>query len=191
MERLMLACGCKPVNSVENLTEDVLGKAGLVHEVTLGEDKYTFVEEVENPKSVTILIKGPSKHAINQVKDAVDDGLQSVKNTFEDGCVIPGAGAFEVAAYCDLMTLKETVDGRVKMGIQAFADALMIIDEHKKHHRWLGLNLYTGDVLLPVEEGVFDNYCVKKSILNSSVATASNLLMVDEIIRGGMSTKGT
>ncbi|KRZ73037.1 T-complex protein 1 subunit zeta [Trichinella papuae] len=212
MERLMLACGCTPVNSVDDLTKHVLGKAGLVHEVTLGEEKYTFVEEVENPKSVTILIKGPSKHAINQVKDAVDDGLQSVKNTFDDGgCVIPGAGAFEVAAYCDLMTLKETVDGRVKMGIQAFADALMIIvkslaqnagfhpvesciklqDEYKKLHTLLGLNLYTGDVLLPVEEGIFDNYCVKKSILTSSVATASNLLMVDEIIRGGMSTKGT
>ncbi|KRY28509.1 T-complex protein 1 subunit zeta [Trichinella spiralis] len=212
MERLMLACGCTPVNSVDDLSPDVLGKAGLVQEYTLGEEKYTFVEEVENPKSVTILIKGPNKHSINQVKDAVNDGLQSVKNTFEDGgCVIPGAGAFEIAAYCKLMTLKEMVDGRVKMGIQAFADALLVIvkslsqnagfhpmesciklqDEYKKLHMPIGLNLYTGDIMLPVEEGIFDNYCVKKSILTSSATTASSLLMVDEIIRGGMSTKGT
>ncbi|KRX36748.1 T-complex protein 1 subunit zeta, partial [Trichinella sp. T6] len=189
MERLMLACGCTPVNSVDDLSPDVLGKAGLVQEYTLGEEKYTFVEEVENPKSVTILIKGPNKHSINQVKDAVNDGLQSVKNTFEDGgCVIPGAGAFEIAAYCKLMTLKEMVDGRVKMGIQAFADALLVIvkslsqnagfhpmesciklqDEYKKLRMPIGLNLYTGDIMLPVEEGIFDNYCVKKSILTSS-----------------------
>lgn len=39
MERLTLACGGMPINSVEDLTEDMLGYAGKVHEQTLGEDK--------------------------------------------------------------------------------------------------------------------------------------------------------
>lgn len=58
MERLQLACGGVAQNSVDDLTPDVLGWAGLVYEHTLGEEKYTFVEEVEHPKSVTMLIKG-------------------------------------------------------------------------------------------------------------------------------------
>jgi chaperonin GroEL (HSP60 family) len=58
MERLVLACGGDAVNSVDDLTEDCLGWAGLVYEHVLGEEKYTFVEHVRNPRSCTILIKG-------------------------------------------------------------------------------------------------------------------------------------
>lgn len=58
MERLVLACGGEAVNSVDDLTPDCLGWAGLVYEHVLGEDKYTFVENVKNPHSCTILIKG-------------------------------------------------------------------------------------------------------------------------------------
>ena len=46
------------MNSVDDLTPDCLGFAGLVYEHTLGEDKYTFIEEVKDPHSVTILVKG-------------------------------------------------------------------------------------------------------------------------------------
>lgn len=55
---LQLSCGGTPVNAVEDLTADVLGQAGLVYEHTLGEEKFTFVENVPNTHSVTILIKG-------------------------------------------------------------------------------------------------------------------------------------
>ena len=58
MERLVLACGGEAVNSVDDLTSDCLGWAGLVYEHVLGEEKYTFVENVKNPHSCTILIKG-------------------------------------------------------------------------------------------------------------------------------------
>lgn len=36
---------------------EALGYAGLVYEHVLGEEKYTFVEDVKNPHSCTILIK--------------------------------------------------------------------------------------------------------------------------------------
>jgi T-complex protein 1 subunit zeta len=58
MERLQLVCGGTAQNSVDDLSPDVLGYAGLVYEHTLGEEKYTFVEEVKEPKSVTLLVKG-------------------------------------------------------------------------------------------------------------------------------------
>ena len=56
--RLTLACGGSAMNSVDDLTPDCLGFAGLVYEHTLGEDKYTFIEDVKDPHSVTILVKG-------------------------------------------------------------------------------------------------------------------------------------
>lgn len=70
MERLILACGGDAVNSVDELTPDCLGWAGLVYEHVLGEEKYTFVENVKNPHSCTILIKGMLKcfHKYNHMQ---------------------------------------------------------------------------------------------------------------------------
>merc|ERR1712179_891646 len=127
MERLVLACGGVAMNSVDELTEDCLDQAGLVYEHVLGENKFTFIEECANPQSVTILMKGPNKHTLMQVKDALRDGLRAVKNAVEDGCVVPGAGAYEVACHVVLKRHLETVKGKARLGIQAYADGMMII----------------------------------------------------------------
>jgi len=63
-ERIPLACGGKQLNSVDDVEESDLGWAKKVYEQTLGDDKYTFVEGVENPFSCTILIKGPNDYSI-------------------------------------------------------------------------------------------------------------------------------
>lgn len=60
--RLQYVCGGTAQNSVDDLDPSVLGYAGLVYEHTLGEEKFTFVEEVKQPKSVTLLIKGTLNH---------------------------------------------------------------------------------------------------------------------------------
>lgn len=129
MERLQLVCGGVAQNSVDDLSEEVLGYAGLVYEQTLGEEKYTFVEEVKDPKSVTLMIKGPNAHTIAQVTDAVRDGLRSVYNMIVDKSVVPGAGAFQVACASHLKSdaFGKTVKGKAKWGVEAFADALLII----------------------------------------------------------------
>uniref|UniRef100_A0ABI7W0M6 Chaperonin containing TCP1 subunit 6A n=1 Tax=Felis catus TaxID=9685 RepID=A0ABI7W0M6_FELCA len=79
-------------------------------------DKFTFIEKCNNPHSVTLLVKGPNK-----------DGLRAVKNAIDDGCVVPGAGAVEVAMAEALIKYKPSVKGRAQLGVQAFADALLII----------------------------------------------------------------
>jgi phosphoribosylformylglycinamidine (FGAM) synthase PurS component len=114
------------VNSVEELSEEVLGYAGAVYEHVLGEEKYTFVEDVKTGKSVTILIKGPNDHTIAQIKDAVRDGLRAVKNVIDDGAAVAGAGAFELAAAAYLKNeVKRATPGRAKLGVEAFAEALL------------------------------------------------------------------
>ena len=208
MERLQLICGGTAQNSVDDLSPDVLGHAGLVYEHTLGEEKFTFVEEVRDPKSVTLLIKGPNAHTISQISDAVRDGLRAVKNTLEDGSLIPGAGAFEVAAHAHLSgEVKKGAKGRAKLGVQAFADALLVVpktlavnagldvqdaivglqDEAAEGHV-VGLNLTTGEPMDPVGEGIWDNYRVKRHMIHSSAVIASNLLITDEMMRAGRSS---
>ncbi|KAJ8984055.1 hypothetical protein NQ317_008781, partial [Molorchus minor] len=84
-----LACGGVAMNSFDDLHESQLGYAGHVYEHVLGENKYTFVEECKVPQSVTILIKGPNKHVLTQIKDAVRDGLRAINNVLEDKAVVP------------------------------------------------------------------------------------------------------
>mmetsp|Transcript_17433 Transcript_17433/g.2415 ORF Transcript_17433/g.2415 Transcript_17433/m.2415 type:complete len:152 (-) Transcript_17433:433-888(-) len=102
MERIVLACGGNAVNDVSELTEEDLGYCDECYEHTLGEEKYTFLEGVRHPKSCSILINGPNEHTIAIIKDAIRDGLRAVKNVYDDRCVIPGAGAFEIAAAVNL-----------------------------------------------------------------------------------------
>ena len=83
---------------VRKIVDMLCRYAGKVYEHVLGEDKYTFVEDVRNPTSCTILIKGPADHTLAQIKDAIRDGLRAVKNTLDDGAMVLGAGAFEVPA---------------------------------------------------------------------------------------------
>jgi len=99
MERLTLAFGGVAINSLEGFNESDLGFAETVWEETLGEDKYTFLEGAKNPKSCTILIKGPNDHTISMLKEAIRDGLRAVKNIYDDMGYVPGAGSFEVACY--------------------------------------------------------------------------------------------
>ncbi|KAM7231578.1 hypothetical protein CapIbe_016339 [Capra ibex] len=203
MERLSLACGGVAVNSVEDLSIDCLGHAGLVYEYTLGEEKYTFIEDCINPRSVTLLVKGPNKHTLTQIKDAVRDGLRAIKNAIEDGCVVPGAGAVEVAIAEALVAYKHTIQGRARLGVQAFADALLIIPkvlaqnsgydlqetlvkvqaEHSDSKQPVGIDLNTGEPMVAADAGVWDNYCVKKQLLHSCTVIATNILLVDEIMR--------
>ncbi|KAF8530493.1 chaperonin Cpn60/TCP-1 family [Hysterangium stoloniferum] len=205
MERLQLTAGGVAQNSVDDLTPDILGWAGLVYESTLGEEKYTFVENVRDPKSVTLLIKGPNQHTITQIHDALRDGLRSVKNGIEDAALIPGAGAFEVACSHHLSTItKKNVKGRAKMGVQAYADALLVIpktlaqnggfdvqdvvvalQEEQAEGNTVGIDLQSGEPFDPTVEGIWDNYRVKRQMLHSCSVIAVNLLSTDEILRAG------
>ena len=186
MERLQLSCGGIAQNSVEDLSVDILGHAGLVYEHVLGEEKFTFVEDVKNPKSVTLLITGPNAHTIAQINDAVRDGLRAVKNALEDQSLVPGAGAFNIALHAHLSKFKDSVKGKAKLGVQAFADALLIIpkvlavnggydaqdvvvslQEEHAQGQVVGVDLNTGDTLDPIGEGIWDNYRVHRQLLNS------------------------
>lgn len=229
MERLTLACGGVAVNAVEELDASVLGSAGRVYEQTLGDDKYTFVEGVENPFSCTILMKGPNAHTIAQLKDAVRDGLRAVRNTIEDGAVVAGAGAFEVAAAEHLQAFaKKEVSGKAKLGVQAFADALLIVPKTLAENSGfdvaecllavqeeaarmaaagpsatggaaegaagagstaVGLDVWSGKPMQPAAAGVWDNLRVKKQYVHLAAVLASQLLMVDEVMRAGRGSR--
>jgi T-complex protein 1 subunit zeta len=209
MERLPLACGGMAVNSVDDLDEDDLGWADLVYEQTLEDDKFTFIEGVRNPHSCTLLIKGSNDHSIAQMKDALRDGLRAVQYAIEDNGVIPGAGAFELAAHVHLEQFKKSVKGKPRLGVELFGNALLtipktllensgvdvqdkllaVIAERESKMIPVGVSVATGDPVDPTVEGIWDNYCVKRQMLALCPVLAQQLLLVDEVIRAGKQMK--
>ena len=208
MERLQLVTGGEAQNSVDDLTPEILGYSGMVYEQTIGEEKFTFVTENKDPKSVTILIKGATNHALNQTKDAVRDGLRAVANVIKDKGVIPGAGAFFIAASDYLKkNLSNLAEGRNKTGIEAFADALLIVpktlvknsghdaldvvsscQDELAEDRSIGVDLNAGDSCDPTIEGIWDSFRVLRNAITSSVGISSNLLLCDELLKAGRSS---
>jgi T-complex protein 1 subunit zeta len=183
----------------------------VLYEQTLGEDKYTFIEGVENPFSCTILVKGPNDYSIAQTRDAIRDGLRAVKNAVEDKAVLPGAGAFEIACSEHLhQYARKQVSGKVKLGVQAFADALLVVprilaqnsgfdpqetilkvqEAHLKDYEPFGVDVYTGEPLPAAVSAVWDNYIVKRQFLNIAPVLAQQLLLVDEVMRAGKNMRG-
>lgn len=61
-------------------------------------------------------------------------------------------------------------------------------DEHEKGNA-VGLDVSTGDPTDPTLLGIYDNYLVKKQIIQSAPVIASQLLLVDEVIRAGMNLR--
>eukprot|EP00913_Durusdinium_trenchii_P034971 g32713.t1 len=155
------------------------GHADLVYEQSLEDDKFTFIEGVKNPQSCTVLIQGSTDHAVAQMKDAIKDGLRAVQNVVEDEAIVPGAGAFEVAAHVHLEEFKRSVDGKPRLGVEIFGKALLVV----------GVSVSSGDPIDPAIEGIYDNFLVKKQMLGLAPVLAEQLLLVDEVIRAGKSMK--
>merc|ERR1711937_424363 len=170
MERLALACGGHAQNSVDELTPDCLGDAGLVYEAVLGENKFTFIENCKDPRSVTLLIRGPNRHTISQIKDAIKDGLRSVKKAFAEA----------------LLIVPKTL--AVNSGHDPMDVVVTLENESRLNGTPMGVDLETGEAHLPEDAGIWDNYCVKKQILDSATVISEHFLLIDEIMRAGLAT---
>ena len=119
---------------------------------------------------------------------------------------IPRGGAFELAASMHLRdAIVPATAGKLKLGVQAFADALLIIpktlaansghdvpdvmlrlqEERQATGLPIGWNCYTGEPMSPETEGIWDNVRVKRQSLHLCTVLANQLLLVDEVMRAG------
>jgi T-complex protein 1 subunit zeta len=98
----------------------------------------------------------------------------------------------------------------VRLGVNAFADALLVIprvlaensgfdsqdsllkliSSFEKNGVLVGLDVNTGEPMNPDLEAVYDNYCVKRHFLQIPPVLASQLLLVDEVMRAGRQMGG-
>lgn len=101
--------------------------------------------------------------------------------------------------------VKKEVSGKVKLGVQCFADALLVVprqlaensgfdaqdtllkvqESHEKALEHYGVDVNTGEPQPVNVSHIYDNYIVKRQFLNIAPVLAEQLLLVDEVMRAG------
>ncbi len=203
--QLARATGARPVSNVDDLSEDDLGFAGSVAQKEIAGDQRIFVEEVEDAKAVTLILRGGTEHVIDEVDRAIEDSLGVVRTTLEDGKVLAGGGAPEVDLSLALRDYADSVGGREQLAVEAFADALEVIPrtlaenagldpidslvelraDHDGGNAAAGLDAYTGDTIDMAEEGVYEPLRIKTQAIESATEAAVMLLRIDDVIAAG------
>lgn len=107
IELIAIATGGRIVPRFEELSPDKLGTAGLVRELAFGtsKDKMLVIEDCQNSKAVTILLRGGNAMIIEEAKRSIHDALCIVRSLVKDSRIVYGGGAAEIS--CSLAVAKE------------------------------------------------------------------------------------
>ncbi len=202
MEKLARATGGHITSSLNELTQGELGKAKIVREVIQGDEKLTYVEGCENPKAVSILIRGGTAHVIDEVERAIKDALGDMASVLKQGRIVAGAGAVEIELSKRLREFSNAFTGREQLAVEEFAKALESIPatlaenagmdpidvitelkaRHDKGEKYAGINLLTNKIENVLESGVIEPAKTKLQAISSASEVAMMILRIDDVL---------
>lgn len=107
IELIAIATGGRIVPRFEELSPDKLGTAGVVRELSFGttKDKMLVIEDCQNTRAVTVLIRGGNKMVTAEAKRSIHDALCVVRSLIRDSRIVYGGGAAEIS--CSLAVARE------------------------------------------------------------------------------------
>jgi len=209
MEKLSRATGGSVISSIDAITKEELGKAGLVEERKISGEAMIFIEKCVNPKAVSIIVRGGTEHVVDEMERALDDAINVVAVVMEDKKFVPGGGAPEIEVALKLKDYAASVGGRAQLAIEAFADAMEIIPRtlaenagldpidmlvelraaHEKGKKNMGINVFTGKITDMLKEGVVEPLRVKTQAISSASEAATMILRIDDVIAASKMAK--
>ncbi len=202
MKLIAKATGGSIVSASKDLTSAALGKASDVAEKKIAEEAFIFIEGCENPKAVTVFIRGGTEHVLEGVERSLDDAISVVKDVLELTWVLPGGGASEVEIASHLRDYAEKVSGREQLAILEYANAVEAIPRiiaentgldpidalielravHEKGKKHAGIDIATGKAVDMYRSGILEPLKVKTQIIKTATETACMILRIDDII---------
>jgi thermosome len=203
MEKLARATGGKVITKLDDLKSTDLGKAGLVEERKVGDDKMIFVEKCKDPRSVAILIRAGLERMVDEADRAMNDALSVVADVVECNKIVAGGGATESEVAKVLRSYATKVGGREQLAIEAFADSLEIVPKtlaenaglesidilvglraahEKKDGHLMGVDVFKGKIINTFEKGVIEPLKVKEQAMKSATEVSSMILRIDDVI---------
>lgn len=193
------------VSGYEDLEAEDLGTAGSLEEVIQeGQPPYMLLHDTPNNDAASLVICAPTEEVANEIRRAMDDAMGVVWVAKNEGSIVPGGGAPQVEMAQRLRTYADSVGGRESLAVSHFAEALEVVPRtlaenaglspidtlmelRKAHSKGknqsvYGLNVYTGEVVDMLAEGVIEPEKVVKQAMESATETAVMVLRIDDII---------
>eukprot|EP00055_Hartaetosiga_balthica_P003272 m.7207 g.7207 ORF g.7207 m.7207 type:complete len:555 (+) comp2729_c0_seq1:55-1719(+) len=204
--RIARACGATIANRPDELKESDVGTgAGLFEIRKVGDEYFSFIEECDNPKACTILLRGASKDILMEVERNLQDAMHAARNILLDPRLLAGGGATEMEVSVRLTEKAKSVQGLQQRPYIAVARALEVIPRtliqncggntiraltslRAKHatgdnSSW-GVDGNEGDLVDMKTLGIWDPFLVKSQTIKTSIETAIMLLRIDKVVSG-------
>ncbi len=201
MEKLALATKGSVSTTVEDLTEEDLGKAGKVRQEKVGGNAMTFVEDCEEPKAVSILIRGGTEHVVDEVERSLEDSLKVIKGAIQTQKLLPGGGAPEIELSLKLKNYAKEVGGKEQLAIESFAEAMETIpktlaetagmdqintmvklrNKHKETEQ-AGISVQNKEISNMEDHGILEPLTVASQAVKSASDAATMILRIDDVV---------
>ncbi|MGC9435137.1 MAG: thermosome subunit alpha [Methanomicrobiales archaeon] len=205
LEKLAAATGATVVNTVDDIEAGDLGFAGQIACERIAGEKMIAVTRCRDPRAVTLLIRGGTRHVVEEIGRAINDALQAVVTAMNEKKMVPGGGASEMEVAAALRQYAQEVGGRQQISINAFASAIEAVprtiaenagldpvdtfvalrNAHAGGESCGGIDVDTGAVVDMVEQGVVEPLTVKSNALTSAADAAIMVLRIDDVISSG------
>ena len=202
MSKLSKATGARIINNLDELAASDLGFAKVVEERKVETDKWVFVEECKNPKSVSILVRGGSQRVVDEAERSVHDAIMAVKDVVEYPHVLVGGGAPEALASLKLREWAATLSGREQLAAEKFADAIETIpivlaenagmdpldtqvqlrSKSSTGKARFGIDVINGKVADLAAKEIYEPLAVKEQVINAATEAACMILRIDDVI---------
>jgi len=207
MYKLSKATGARIVNNLDELSASDLGYAKLAEERKVETDKWVFVEECKNPKSVSILIRGGSQRVVDEAERSVHDAIMTVKDVVEYPYVLVGGGAPEAIASMKLRDWASSLSGRAQLAAEKFADGIETIpivlaenagmdpldtqvqlrSKSTSGRARFGIDVLNGKVADLAAKDIYEPLAVKEQVINAATEAACMILRIDDVIAASKS----
>ncbi|HEX2409513.1 MAG TPA: thermosome subunit beta [Nitrososphaeraceae archaeon] len=208
MYKLSKATGGRLITNLNDLTATDLGQANLVEERHIETDKWVFVEECKNPKSVTILVRGGSQRVIDEVERSIHDALMVTKDVIEYPYIITGAGAPEAFVSHKLREWSNGLNGREQLSAEKFIEALESIPLTLAENAGMdpidsqvqlrskvstsnkpkyGIDVINSQIADISVKEIFEPLAVKEQVINAATEASSMILRIDNVIAASKS----
>ncbi len=202
MIRLAKATGGNIVTNFRFLSEEDLGRAGLVEERAVGIERWIFIEECNDPKAVTVMIRGGTKRVVEEVERSVHDALMVLKAVIEKPSILAGGGSSEAYTALRLREWANTISGREQLAIQKFTDVLETIplvlaenagmdpidtitelrSRQTREGKWMGIDARDRGIVDMMKKGIVEPLLLKRQIIKAATEVASAILRIDMIL---------
>ncbi|EPY28136.1 T-complex protein 1 subunit alpha [Strigomonas culicis] len=188
-----------------------LGTAAHVGEEHIGDDDMIVVSGTSSAVCATIVCRGANYFMLEEMERALNDALWAVARTCDAQSVVAGGGAVEAALSVYLDNFARTLSSREQLAVAEFAEALLVIPktlalnaaldatdliaklrvEHNQsdaagsqsRHRFIGLDLQTGELRDNLAAGVLEPAPSKTKSLQFATEAAITILRIDDCVR--------